>query len=345
MNIGWEPEALLTGARELLTELGEIPSGHEAARMEELAAIGGMAVIYRGRTTSGERVAAKIPLEFVAYRNELGSEERSEELEQAGDRLQQEADWLHRLRGAGLFPEMLFPKTGTEVYFPWDDVLLPLIVMRWHPGLPLRAGLSAVAGRQILAAMAPPAEQIALARVVGSWIHGVISGLRTILHAHDGVFVDVAPDNFLVGASGPPVVFLDAGAIVDRSSDQILPVRRAFVPAAYQEDLFSMVHGDRADVEKLLLGMVAKLVTAGLAGDRPSRDFDLDPVVVESRMSLAPWLWQLLAGGLPDARSRTGGKIATFDEALAILEGAGVESSGRADGAGEISVWRQADGG
>ncbi|NOZ94119.1 MAG: hypothetical protein GXP47_05165 [Acidobacteria bacterium] len=291
-----------------------------------------MAVVYRGLTTSGQLVAIKIPVEFVSHWEEIGREELSNLLAASVRRLQEEAEWLERLQDTGLFPVTFYPQVGQSVLHPAGKDHIPVLVLQWGEGMPLRQALKMVSDARKLLRLQSEAMREATTRVVARWMEGLVTGLRTILEC-GGVYTDVAPDNFLVQAQGGPVVFLDAGAIVPVGHRGPTQLRPNCLPVGYQEHVQALVERGGKDLERLLVGMVSKLITAGLGGEPPTAGEDPIPAWVEARVPLSSWLFRVLETCLE------GGDGVCFESVLRDLRSCtGRLRTGR--DRDEPSVWR-----
>lgn len=322
----------------VLQRIGDVPAGLEGADLDRVLAVGGMAVVFRGRTTSGVRVAAKVPVEFVSHWEELAREDLRPVLAQAWKRLQEEAGWLDRLEETGLFPRKLFPPHGQSVGFPAGNPEFPLLVLQWGVGLPLRQALGMVASSRSLLRLQSEALRGARTLVVARWMEGVLEGLRRILHDHGGVYTDVAPDNFLVQAEGGPVVFLDAGAIVPVGTAEPVQLRPNYVPTAFQGRVRSLARGGGAELERVLAGMVAKLFASGLAGELPSPEEDPVAVWLAARLPLDRCFYEVLAACL--SRRGSGDLGTALKDLRACIRK--LEDFGAASG--RRSIWRQVGG-
>jgi len=322
----------------VLQQIGDVPAGLEGADLDRVLAVGGMAVIFRGRTTSGVRVAAKVPVEFVSHWDELNREDIGEVLTMSGRRLQEEAQWLDRLEKTELFPPKLFPLPRESVRFSVGERRIPLLVLQWGEGLPLRQALGIVASSRSLLRLQGEALRAGRTLVVAGWMEGVLEGLRRILHGHRGVYTDVAPDNFLVQVEGGPVVFLDAGAIVPIGTDEPVQLRPNYVPAAFQGRVRSLVQQGSPELERVLAGMVAKLFASGLAGELPSPKEDPVAVWLEARLPLDHCFYKVLEACLSP---RGAGDLETVLKDLRACIGQ-LEDSGAA--LGQRSIWRQLGG-
>jgi len=336
---GSATDLLLERADRVLGELDLIPAGTETARLSRVVALGGMAVVYRGTTPSGQLVAAKIPVDFVSHWYELHREDLSETLEGAARVLREESAWLDRMAEADLFPPKLFPPEGVDVWFHVGDRFLPVVVLGWCSGIRLRRALGMVAAAGTLARVGTGGARSRRSLVVARWLRGVLAGLRSILREHGGVYTDVAPDNFLVDAGGEPVVFLDAGAIVPVEWDGGVQLRPNYVPSFFQGRLRSVIAGDGPELERLLMGMVAKVFAAGLAGEIPRPDTDPAVGWIEARLPLDTCLFRVLEECLSPAGT------AGFDEVLGRLGGCLAELERRGGGSSAPSIWRIQGGG
>ncbi len=148
---------------------------------------------------------------------------------------------------------------------------------------------------------------------VARWAGQILQGLQEIWDK-DGIFTDIAPDNFMVGEASGNITFLDAGSIVGVGEQSEVPIRRTYVPRRFAENerylsvIESAVPENSREVHELLLGMVCGMFVAGLTEGLATAAGDPSVAALGSKFPVAPWLREFFEFGLgqiPGARVAT----------------------------------------
>jgi serine/threonine protein kinase len=296
---------------------GELSLGSVTVRLTDVLALGGNGVTYVGRSSTGVRIVAKIPVPFVTQGEALISGGDGEGFEEMVGGLRRESRWLDTLKKFELFPRKLFP-SAEEVpilTIAQQRIMVPVIILEYRSEPSLREVFTSIRGASRVLRVAAGTGANEAAEIVAGITVGLLRGLTAILSA-GGVYTDLAPDNVLTGPVGRPVVFLDAGAIVTAGTGSIVPVRRAMVPAAFEALAAQLPSLPDPEVQAVLVGMVAKLVAGLLTGAHNDDTDDPSPARAAARVPMALWLGELLARGM----RHTGMPFRGLDDAAAFIE-------------------------